>query len=438
MGDCDGSQQTEKRGESTGERESQDTKIKQEAPSRYDTRTATYIPSPPPGNSPEITNYMASLTLEQREMVSEFIQATKEPVSIAVQALQDSEWDLLDAVSRFGEDVEQENEDDLDSSTPAITPIRSRNGPVPPPRSRAIDKPHLYLQALFNTTKNNGKDYPKSLRAIFFEPISLSHSPVTDDTPSAPMFASPGDEKMWYTGFMRPFEKQAVLATVAALNLLLSTESFQTWTRTRQCLMGNAEEEDIAHEDCVWAPRFVIKFRNFGENSETRLIGHIEFLAGRPGALSEAYRLRKTAKWGSLRCVLGDISQWMLMNNHRYSFLASSDEIMFLRMDVKTIKVKDRERSLVPKAVLCEPWLHYSEPMKISDAFDAKEKKITTRMGIFHLFWLALQSDYTWRLPDEIGNCLEYAMFTGDQENLKQRPPQIPESSPRKKARKSI
>ncbi|KAH6642993.1 hypothetical protein C7974DRAFT_303875, partial [Boeremia exigua] len=276
-------------------------------------------------------------------------------------------------------------------------------------------------------------------------------------------------EKMWYTGFMRPwegfkdavldnwlnqsytdifkevqgtrwsghffnkkitvvrddaelfesdFEDDVLLSALSVMDRLLITESLKRLTRTRGCLMANAEEEDIATEDCVWAPRYVFRFNNFGERRETRLIGHVEFLAGRPGALSEAYELRKTAKWGSLRCVLGDIVQWMLMNDHRYSFLVSTDEIMFLRMDIKAVKVNDRNNNLQPKTVLYEPWLHYSVPMKIADAFDYGKNTITTRMGIFHLLWLVIQDDRKWRLPAETGNCLNYATFTGDEEDL--------------------
>lgn len=115
------------------------------------------------------------------------------------------------------------------------------------------------------------------------------------------------------------------------------------------------------------------------------------------------------------------------MNNHCYSFLVSSDEIMFLRMHIKEVSFEDRRRGLKPETILYEPWLHCSEPMKITDTFDAKEGTITVRMGLFHLFFLAIQNDNMWRLPDEMGNCLNYATFTGDEEELKLRPPTVPE-----------
>ena len=93
---------------------------------------------------------------------------------------------------------------------------------------------------------------------------------------------------------------------MAVTNSLLRTWDVRKWCETAECEIGDAEDEEIGNEDCVWAPSYVIKFRNPGEEQDTRLIGHVEFLAGKPGALSEAYRLRHTSKWGSLRCVLGN------------------------------------------------------------------------------------------------------------------------------------
>ena len=89
------------------------------------------------------------------------------------------------------------------------------------------------------------------------------------------------------------------------IEMLLGTRNFEEWCDTREGEIGDAEREDIAKEDCVWAPRYVVKFRNIGEVLETRLIGHVEFLRGKPGALSEAYGQRHSTRWGSFRCVLG-------------------------------------------------------------------------------------------------------------------------------------
>lgn len=102
------------------------------------------------------------------------------------------------------------------------------------------------------------------------------------------------------------FEDTALYPVQDIIAALLETDCFQRWTRLRECILGDADDEDIASEDCVWAPRYVVRFGNFGESHfDTRLIGHVEFLGGRPGALSEACGMGSMMKWGSLRCVLG-------------------------------------------------------------------------------------------------------------------------------------
>lgn len=111
------------------------------------------------------------------------------------------------------------------------------------------------------------------------------------------------------------------------------------------------------------------------------------------------------------------------MNNHRYAFLISSDEIMFLRMEIKEVTLEVNNTST---PVYHEPWLHYSNPMKISDAFDADSKSITTRMGIFYLLWLCTQSENTWRLPDGMGNSLVYAQWTDNGDELEPKRPVAP------------
>lgn len=107
------------------------------------------------------------------------------------------------------------------------------------------------------------------------------------------------------------------------------------------------------------------------------------------------------------------------MNNHRYSFLVSSDEIMYLRMDVKHVVEKGR-------FLFCEPRLHYSLPLKITDLFDAKEGTITVRLGLLYLFWLVIRDDKGCKLPEDMGKCLNYAIFMDDGKDLKIRRPRIP------------
>lgn len=139
------------------------------------------------------------------------------------------------------------------------------------------------------------KCYSAAFDGIRIAPLSASYFNAT--IPVIP--TNPG-------AFTIGFEAHVVRTVVTVMDSLLRTQGFQEWRGTAECKIGDAEDEDIGNEDCVWAPSYVIKFRNPGEEQDARLIGHVEFLAGQPGALSEAYRLRNTSKWGSLRCVLGN------------------------------------------------------------------------------------------------------------------------------------
>jgi len=107
--------------------------------------------------------------------------------------------------------------------------------------------------------------------------------------------------------FQEGFESQTLNAVIWFTNTLLGVPALKAQTSTVACDMGNAEDESIVTDECVWQPSYVMKFRDDGATSfETRLIGHVEFLAGRPGALTEASEMKNTSEYGSLRCVLGE------------------------------------------------------------------------------------------------------------------------------------
>ena len=115
----------------------------------------------------------------------------------------------------------------------------------------------------------------------------------------------------------------------------------------------------------------------------------------------------------------------MLMNNHRFSFLISGDEIMYLKMEVEHVMHKG-------KVVFCEPKLYYSHPMKLTDQFDEANGTITVRLGLLYFFWLVIFVEKSWQVPEEIGNCLNYAVFMDDGEDLKLRKPRKPEPAEKK------
>lgn len=108
------------------------------------------------------------------------------------------------------------------------------------------------------------------------------------------------------SAFSDDFEDCAIHPVQQTAAALLTTERFRKKKGLRECILGDAEDEGLADEECIWEPRYAIRFAKSNDAEyETRLIGHVEFLAGRAGALTEAYNMKSWNKWGSPRCVLG-------------------------------------------------------------------------------------------------------------------------------------
>lgn len=85
---------------------------------------ATYMPNAPSSESSAIATSFDSLSMEQRDMISYFVQATQKTVGVAIQTLQQTEWDLVDAVAQFDDGCdEQEHKETADPSTPVIESI---------------------------------------------------------------------------------------------------------------------------------------------------------------------------------------------------------------------------------------------------------------------------------------------------------------------------
>ncbi|KAF3002426.1 hypothetical protein E8E13_003823 [Curvularia kusanoi] len=166
--------------------------------------------SSPSSFSAELTEALLDLAIdtEQSVAVSYFIQATKQPVSVAIETLEACQWDLVEAVSRFGEDVEQ-NQEELDElATPVIESMHPRSSsPSSTRRARrgsSLSSDLYHRDALSRATSRSRGDHPRSFRSLAEDPIALEHTPLTADATPPPMFNSPYSEKLWYTGFMKP------------------------------------------------------------------------------------------------------------------------------------------------------------------------------------------------------------------------------------------
>lgn len=89
-------------------------------------------------------------------------------------------------------------------------------------------------------------------------------------------------------------------------NKLLKTAVLQEGDFPDYVVLGKAMEEDVGNDEMEFKPTYVIRSKTGDGDEETRLIGHAEFLGGRPGALTWAIEQSKNNAWGSLRCVLGE------------------------------------------------------------------------------------------------------------------------------------
>jgi hypothetical protein len=91
-----------------------------------------------------------------------------------------------------------------------------------------------------------------------------------------------------------------------------------------EVLLGDFEDEDLGNAEAVWEPNYIVKTSRDGGDEETRILGQVEYLGGRRGALTWAIKECAKNSWGSLRCVLGKLFcfSWLINNiTEMYSVL---------------------------------------------------------------------------------------------------------------------
>ncbi|KAL1795260.1 hypothetical protein ACET3X_007076 [Alternaria dauci] len=234
-----------------------------------------------------------------------------------------------------------------------------------------------------------------------------------------------------YTGPLRledVFRREVAEIVEIIYNKMLTTsmmKQLDTYKQPERILL------DPAMLDPKLGPKFRFRARPAGRNMESkpRLIGHVEYLGGRLGALTWAIAEANKNSWGSLRCVLGDVAWCMLKLSTSYGFLVSSDEIMFLRLEIDTcveeVDINIRKPDLPPQFamvdVLEEPHLFYSDPIKFTDVFDSTERKITVKMGLLYMMHRVVMND--WNMQEKKGRCAGYFKRTEAGEKWTMRPP---------------
>ncbi|KAF3049565.1 hypothetical protein E8E11_006075 [Didymella keratinophila] len=203
-------------------------------PSSVNSNVKIHVPSPHSDSADPFSQYVSKLSEERRKSISQLISATQRPLSEAVDALIQCEWDLLKAIAISGGNARDENEDDEggddddggDDSDGAQEELQEHRNASLGTRSRLdLDVRHwftleeerrLYKQYSTATerlshlrrrwyNRNHNQDWPQNPRNAVFEPITLQFSPSSPNTHTIPEFMSPyGDRKLWYTGFMGP------------------------------------------------------------------------------------------------------------------------------------------------------------------------------------------------------------------------------------------
>ncbi|KAF1828221.1 hypothetical protein BDW02DRAFT_652181 [Decorospora gaudefroyi] len=214
------------------------------------------------------------------------------------------------------------------------------------------------------------------------------------------------------------FRREVLGIVEHVYNLLLTTRTMkeaEDITAPERISVETAAYQTVTDE--ISRPMFVVCAKPAGDGSEeTRLIGHVEYLGGKPGALTWAVREAAKNSWGSLRCVLGEIAQSMLKANVNYAFLVSSDEVMFLRYDIETrteyvnLALPDQAPHFDDVDVNIEPRLCFSDPIKHADVLDEVEGTLSVKLGLLYMVHTVMTND--WQMPEEKGNCAKYAAKT--------------------------
>lgn len=106
------------------------------------------------------------------------------------------------------------------------------------------------------------------------------------------------------------FQREVLEVVDGICNKLLNTTTLQEADVPERVFLGKASDEDLGNADYSWSPKYVVRAKPVDSDEETRLIGHVEYMGGRPGALTRAIKEVTRNSWGSLRCVLGKLEVW--------------------------------------------------------------------------------------------------------------------------------
>jgi hypothetical protein len=188
-----------------------------------------------------------------------------------------------------------------------------------------------------------------SCRTAILEPFSPHYLP--EPAPDEPLFLPAGAQRNWYLGWLErwtEFEEKAYSTWVSLecksafdeikdYNVKAPREADPDPTRGGERLLTDRFRREVVEmvEEIYGQllttttmkeagggeiptgmqtvkgdgdnPRFVVLATPADDNRGVRLLGHAEYLGGKPGALTWAIKENAKNSWGSLRCVLGKL-----------------------------------------------------------------------------------------------------------------------------------
>jgi hypothetical protein len=100
----------------------------------------------------------------------------------------------------------------------------------------------------------------------------------------------------------------------------------------------------------------------------------------------------------------------MLLSSTRYAFLASADEIIFLKLDVDEKVEYDTHDGRDPVDLFARPVLYYTDPIKFTDTFDETESSLSLKVALLYVLNCALEDEF--QVTADTGSSLNYAATT--------------------------
>lgn len=153
------------------------------------------------------------------------------------------------------------------------------------------------------------KDFSKDALAFWSSKACRCGFDAIADHPMIPARVTEREHELSQSGqgaaFLETFFQREALETMQKIYIRLSEEELFPADGPTEIFLGDVADEDLGNAEQKWEPSYIIKASRNAEDESLRVLGQVEYLGGRPGALTTAIRELTRNSWGSLRCVLG-------------------------------------------------------------------------------------------------------------------------------------